>query len=291
MSIKLTPRRVAPVLIAAVCGLAAIPYYVGYMAGKSSAAQSKWTKSFRGKVKAAWKEAIKKLSRDELKDEYGMVLSMKQGVAHVYDLKYAKLEEILESKDWAVANPLVGRSTPSDNHKPTVHLRDLEASPMDRRSFPSVKRATYCVMLPEEKRQDLLAPMASGFFVSPEGWFVTALHVLTIGGDRHDTIRQDLDEIVLIHPDEKIPEIQRITKLEIVHQDASHDFALLKAEHPGNGVFPHIEVTTRELAEGESVYCFGYPLSDLCETKSPPPLCSTFSLTFVVLLYLGVDEF
>lgn len=151
---------------------------------------------------------------------------------------------------------------------------------MIRKSLPAVKRATYCVMISEPKYQELVAPQGTGFFVSSDGWFVTALHVLTIGGGRHDPIRQDLDTIVLVHPGDETSGIQEVTKTELVHHDAQHDFALLKAEPQGGAKYSYVEIVKRDIAEGEPVYCFGYPLSDLCETRSKPAISSTYSLTF-----------
>ena len=55
------------------------------------------------------------------------------------------------------------------------------------------------------------------------------------------------------------------------HVDPSTDFALLKVDFAANANkvhlqdrtgFPYIEVSSRELAEGEPVYSFGYPLSE-----------------------------
>jgi serine protease Do len=160
-------------------------------------------------------------------------------------------------------------------------LESLEHNPVIMQSLPAVKRATFSVLLPEPKRRGLPAPVGSGFFVSADGWFVTARHLLAASDHSDAPLRDDLGAIVLMNPCDDNSRVQKVINLELMHCDVEHDFALLKANPTGQERFSHIEVSTRAAVEGEPVYCFGYPLSDLCDPQELPPLMSTFSLSWM----------
>ena len=59
---------------------------------------------------------------------------------------------------------------------------------MIRKSIHNTKLATYSIDLPNDKGTP--APTGTGFFVSADGWFVTAAHVVTgqDGKPRHDDV-------------------------------------------------------------------------------------------------------
>jgi serine protease Do len=100
----------------------------------------------------------------------------------------------------------------------------------------------------------------TGFFISPDGWFVTAAHVVT---DNNGNPRSDLGQAVL----EKEPGpdgwSSMLHSLSLCSLDQKTDFALLKVDFAANAKkdllqrrsgFPHVEVSTRCLDEGEPVY-------------------------------------
>lgn len=115
-------------------------------------------------------------------------------------------------------------------------------------------------------------PTGTGFFVSPDGWFITAAHVITENGQPDGPIRGDIDQSRLMkeaRPGQFIGGMCQAVKFEYI--DPATDFALLKVDFAANANkdylrnrsgFPYIEVSNRELEEGEPIYAFGYPLSE-----------------------------
>ena len=68
---------------------------------------------------------------------------------------------------------------------------------MIRTSLAAVKDATFCVLIPSDRMpgepdlaQFLPRPTGTGFFVSPDGWFVTASHVILRAGKIPDEARR-----------------------------------------------------------------------------------------------------
>ena len=98
-------------------------------------------------------------------------------------------------------------------------------------SLPKVKLATYCVLLQEPKYGGRIAPAGSGFFVSPDGWFVTARHLFTVDGDRSSSIRDDAQMIGLANPLDGTAERECSLSAQLVFSSARSDFALLKRNH------------------------------------------------------------
>jgi len=112
-------------------------------------------------------------------------------------------------------------------------------------------------------------PTGTGFFVSPDGWFVTAAHVVT----QDKVVRiDDVQKGWLMAEGESGGGFQRMcqgVKVEFV--EPSVDFALLKVDFQSNSNkewmkglsgFPYIEISGRILGEGEPIYAFGYPLPE-----------------------------
>ncbi len=141
------------------------------------------------------------------------------------------------------------------------------------RTLVNTQAATFCIELPNKHQHGMPAPTGTGFFVSPDGWFVTAAHVITENNQSDGAIRQDIDQAWL----------QKETRLSgglpgamcqfvsFGHVIPRLDFALLKVDFQQNSnkawlsgqtSFPFIGISTRQLSEGESVYSFGYPLSN-----------------------------
>lgn len=61
---------------------------------------------------------------------------------------------------------------------------------MIRQHLADTKRATFCV----EFCNPLPTPAGTGFFVSPDGWFVTAAHVITENNCSDGPVRKDIAE-------------------------------------------------------------------------------------------------
>ncbi len=53
---------------------------------------------------------------------------------------------------------------------------------MIRKTLPATKAATFSVMLPNPSQMNMPTPTGTGFFVSKDGWFVTAAHVVKENG-------------------------------------------------------------------------------------------------------------
>lgn len=141
---------------------------------------------------------------------------------------------------------------------------------MIRKTLASTKRATWSIDIPR-KGDGFPSPSGTGFFVSPDGWFITARHV--IRDPDTGELRAPLNEIWL----QKEPATAgsdagwtpMVHGLSLGWENEGLDVALLKADLKENsakdwlkasGQFPFVAVSTRSLEEGEPVYSFGYPL-------------------------------
>jgi serine protease Do len=130
--------------------------------------------------------------------------------------------------------------------------------------------ATFCVLLPDPHRHGMPSPAGTGFFVSPDGWFVTAAHVIQ---DDNGDVRADIDKIVLhgVTVGDILPSIRMVNDPQLYFVDSGVDLALLKYDFDANACkdwlkdrtgFSWVEVSVRSLEEAEPVYSFGYPLSE-----------------------------
>jgi S1-C subfamily serine protease len=126
-----------------------------------------------------------------------------------------------------------------------------------RETLKATQAATFAISLPAKALQGMPRPTGTGFFVSEDGWFVTAGHVITVDGE----VRDDLDQSHL----EKEPRDgwpQHFTGMALEFIDEAADVALLKVEvDPEKGGVRPLRISRRALEEGEPVYAFGYPLS------------------------------
>lgn len=114
-------------------------------------------------------------------------------------------------------------------------------------------------------------PTGTGFFVSPDGWFITAAHVITEDGYANGPVRKDLNQTWLMKEIRFAGAPQAMCQaVSFGHVIPHLDFALLKVDFAANAnkawlagksAFPFLPVSRRQLEEGESVYAFGYPLS------------------------------
>jgi len=156
-------------------------------------------------------------------------------------------------------------------------------------TLSNTKAATFSVELPHQARNGMPTPAGTGFFISPDGWFVTAAHVVTEDNNSGGKVRSDLHQAWLMK-ETRVPDGSPGAMCQNVsfgHVIASLDFALLKVDFQANknkawlvgkNQFPYLGVSTRQLDEGESVYSFGYPLSDSFVKKMGPVTVGSTSL-------------
>jgi len=142
---------------------------------------------------------------------------------------------------------------------------------MIRKTLPSAQAATFSILMPDKAAHDFPRPTGTGFFVSPDGFFVTARHVVT--DHSTGTARDDLDKSVLMK-EMRInrPDLSGMCQWpELVFEDVATDIAVLSVDFKrnadkdwlaGRSEFPFLPVSTRLLEEGEPVYAFGYPLPE-----------------------------
>jgi len=92
-----------------------------------------------------------------------------------------------------------------------------------------------------------LAGTGTGFFISGDGWFVTAAHVV-----------EGAEYVKVLVRDELLP-------ARMVRMDIANDVALLKVE----GVFPALMIgKSEDLSLGDGVFTIGFPMPDL-QGQSP----------------------
>lgn len=151
---------------------------------------------------------------------------------------------------------------------------------MIRRTLSDTKAATFCVQLPNTVRQCMPTPTGTGFFISPDGWFLTAAHVVTEDGTPSGKIRRDVDKAWLMK-ETRIAGGSPGAMCQHVsfgHVLPAYDVALLKVDFDrnvnkdwlkGKSEFPCLIVSSRDLEEGEPVYAFGYPLSSASRKSIP----------------------
>jgi serine protease Do len=151
---------------------------------------------------------------------------------------------------------------------------------MIRRTLGATQLATFSIDLPNERAKGMPTPTGTGFFVSDDGWFITAAHVVTKDNSPNGPPRDDIEKGWLMkeaRPGKMTAGMCQHARLELV--DPAFDFALLKVdfarnsdkEHlKGRTGFHHLIVSTRQLEEGEAVYAFGYPLSTFELLPSQP---------------------
>ena len=145
---------------------------------------------------------------------------------------------------------------------------------MIRQTRCATQLATYSIDFPAPNRP--ISPTGTGFFVSPDGWFITAAHVITQNTRSDGPLRKDIEQSQLA---QVVPTKERRSgeagtricqSVKYEFHDPATDLAILKVDFSmnadkyhlqGESGFPFLEVSSRELEEGEPVYAFGYPLS------------------------------
>jgi serine protease Do len=158
-----------------------------------------------------------------------------------------------------------------------------------KKTLATTKQATFSVQLPDLNRHGMPSPMGTGFFVSPDGWFVTAAHVITEDGTPGGMARTDIDQSWLMK-ETRIAGGPPGAMCQFVTLDTvvpEIDMALLKVDFAknskkewlnGRSDFPHVQVSSTELEEGDDVYSFGYPLSSASIQPKPDMVVGSTSL-------------
>lgn len=133
---------------------------------------------------------------------------------------------------------------------------------MIRQTVKRTMAATWVVRVPNPKNHDFPTPCGTGFFVSPDGLFITALHV---ANQAHD-----LRKIQLTH--EAGPGVGGIlSNPDPLGSAEDFDIGVLKFDFEahcgqeafkGKDGFDFLEMDFQEQYEGTPVYSFGYPLPE-----------------------------
>src|SRR5688572_9657815 len=69
---------------------------------------------------------------------------------------------------------------------------------MIRKTLKATTESTFCVQLPSIAHHGMPTPTGTGFFVSADGWFMTAAHVITENNQPSGPPRKDLDQAWLM---------------------------------------------------------------------------------------------
>lgn len=151
---------------------------------------------------------------------------------------------------------------------------------MVKRTLDNTKKATFQVMVPhpDPEAKGFPIPYGTGFFISPDGHFITAAHVLRYPSGAEI----DLSQIYITQP--RIPQDLEYRYLSLIGLWKNFDIALLRVEKKSNlGVlereglvsFNNIQPDFNVIQEGEQVYSFGYPLSEQTLQVSGPVMIGT----------------
>lgn len=125
----------------------------------------------------------------------------------------------------------------------------------------NLKRATFILLLPDHNKKGLPVEIGTAFFISPDGYIITANHVIEN--------KKETDSIILRQPPEAGKPPVLIHDIEIVEKWPKYDLALLKADFYKNKNkdflkdkkgFDYLEIDLSQHGEGEEIYAYGYPL-------------------------------
>jgi serine protease Do len=139
-------------------------------------------------------------------------------------------------------------------------------------SLNRTKKATFAVYVPSASPDSVPTLAGTGFFVSSEGHFITAHHVVKSASDSRG--------FILMQPQlNPLPWIE-IYEVELIRSWPEFDLALLKASFDANRMragfegrknFPYLEVYLHGVEEGMPVYAYGFPLGSQQRYSSSDP--------------------
>ena len=125
--------------------------------------------------------------------------------------------------------------------------------------------------LPSDLNKGLPTPAGTGFFVSSDGWFATAAHVVMHGEGESAKVRDNVNQAWLMkesRPGQKPGDMCQYVELK--HVDSKNDFALIKVDFAKNSnkawlqgktQFPYILTLVLRFGGGRARLSTGYPLS------------------------------
>jgi len=133
---------------------------------------------------------------------------------------------------------------------------------MIRNSLQRTKESTFIVHVPDidDGGNFIPVPNGTGFFISPDGYFITARHVI-----------EGADVIWLNQPMGTGPmTIMGPSEVKLVKEWNDFDIALFKVDYfilrtqdnrvYKNKHFPYLEIDFKEQEEGTPVYSYGFPM-------------------------------
>lgn len=132
---------------------------------------------------------------------------------------------------------------------------------MIRKTLQRTKDATYVIKIPDVKNKNFPTPSGTGFFISKDGYLITAHHVVS-------TIKIG-ESIDIERPSQTFFEL--VQGVELIEVWPQYDLALLKANFEMNknkdsfkdkNGFPFIEIDLSDQEEAAPIYSFGYPLME-----------------------------
>lgn len=137
--------------------------------------------------------------------------------------------------------------------------------------------ATFVVLVPhpDPNFKGFPMPIGTGFFISKDGYFITARHVL-LRNEQDNTVLYDPSPIRLTKP-ESFPGPQ-IIGVSIVKDWPEYDLILLKIDFnkcktqeyfKNKNCFDFLDVEFNIVSEGTEVYSFGYPLPKIEVVNQP----------------------
>lgn len=136
---------------------------------------------------------------------------------------------------------------------------------IDKKIIEKVKNATYIVTIPDSNptNKGFPVPNGTGFFISKNGYFITARHVLEQNSDKETLIENK--DIILTKP-----EGHYVDRMVLVKDWKNFDLVLLKTDFSfhKNKIgfekkegFDYLLISFEVIPEGTDIFSFGYPLS------------------------------
>ena len=154
------------------------------------------------------------------------------------------------------------------SRKLELSFRQLGDIPLISNSIERTKKSTFLVRVPSTKPEykNFPSPNGTGFFISADGYFLTASHVLK-GVSSGDKLKLSQPELELIKGGTK--DLEHIEILQIWPQ---FDIALLKVNLEKNinnplltnkTGFNYLDIDFEDCLDGTPVYSYGFPLPEV----------------------------